>query len=102
MGDLLDKLQYENDVIFIVAGTNKEMNELNSKRIGSPADSINSIVVNSVDYKNNPANYSRKGPVLHFFNKPDVSYYGGTEDKPITTCTANGVYKVIGTSFAAP
>ncbi|KNG79031.1 S8 family peptidase [Mycoplasma sp. HU2014] len=102
MGDLLDKLQYENDVIFIVAGTNKEVNELNSKRIGSPADSINSIVVNSVDYKNNPANYSRKGPVLHFFNKPDVNYYGGTKDKPITTCTANGVYKVIGTSFAAP
>ncbi|UWD35034.1 S8 family peptidase [Mycoplasma cottewii] len=102
MGHLLDKLQYENDVIFIVAGTNKEVDELNLKRIGSPADSINSIVVNSVDYKNNPVSYSRKGPVLHFFNKPDVSYYGGTKDKPITTCTANGVYKVIGTSFAAP
>ncbi|EOA07199.1 Hypothetical protein, putative peptidase S8/S53 family protein [Mycoplasma yeatsii 13926] len=102
MGYLLDKLQYENDVIFIVAGTNNEVDDLNLKRIGSPADSINAIVVNSVDYKNNPANYSRKGPVLHFFNKPDVSYYGGTKDKPMTTCTANGVYKVIGTSFAAP
>ncbi|MCE6056234.1 S8 family peptidase [Mycoplasmopsis agalactiae] len=102
MGYLLDELQYKNDVIFIVAGTNKKIDESDSKRIGSPADSINAIVVNSVDDKDNPTNYSRKGPVLHFFNKPDVSYYGGTKDKPITTCTANGAYEIFGTSFAAP
>ncbi|WP_423435473.1 S8 family peptidase [Mycoplasmopsis bovis] len=102
MGYLLDELQYKDDVIFVVAGTNKKLDELDPKRIGSPADSINAIVVNSVDDKDNPTNYSRKGPVLHFFNKPDVSYYGGTKDRPIRTCTANGVYYIFGTSFAAP
>lgn len=66
MGYLLDELQYKDDVIFVVAGTNKKLDELDPKRIGSPADSINAIVVNSVDDKDNPTNYSRKGPVLHF------------------------------------
>ncbi|PZV99955.1 S8 family peptidase [Metamycoplasma auris] len=102
MGHLLDKLQYENDVIFIVAGTNKDINETKPKKIGSPADSMNAIVVNSVDYNNKPAKYSRMGPVLHFFRKPDVSYYGGTNENPLVTCIGTGEYKACGTSFAAP
>ena len=99
---ILDKIQSENDVIFIIAGTNKRNDGGEEKYIGSPADSINSLVVNSVDYNNKPASYSRKGPVLSFFNKPDVSYYGGDRNNPIKVCCETGGQIVAGTSFAAP
>mgnify|MGYP000450019266 FL=1 len=36
-------------------------------KIGAPADSLNSIVVNSVDFNKKAATYSRVGPVLSFF-----------------------------------
>lgn len=98
---ILDKIQYENDVIFIVAGTNKSKNS-NVKKIGSPADSINSLVVNSVSFDGKPADYSREGLVLSFFNKPDISYYGGDSKRPMKTCSPLGGYNVSGTSFAAP
>ncbi|UUD36404.1 S8 family peptidase [Mycoplasmopsis citelli] len=97
---LLDKIQYENNVIFVVAGTNKELP--NVEKIGDPADSINSIVVNSVGFDGKPANYARKGPVLSFFRKPDVSYYGGTRGNYIKVCGPNGEAKIAGTSFAVP
>ncbi len=100
---ILDKLQYENDIIFIISGTNKAMSDNEEKAIGSPADSINSLVVNSVDDKNEPASYLRKGIVLSFFNKPDVSYYGGgNHEKGIRVCMPTGEAFVVGTSFAAP
>ncbi|MDO4747611.1 MAG: S8 family serine peptidase [Eubacteriales bacterium] len=99
---ILDKIQSENDVIFIIAGTNKRTVDGEEKYIGSPADSINSLVVNSVDYNNKPVSYSRKGPVLSFFNKPDVSYYGGDRSNPIKVCCDTGERSVAGTSFAAP
>lgn len=98
---ILDKIQFENDVIFVVAGTNKPKNS-NVQKIGSPADSINSLVVNSVGYDNKPADYSREGVVLSFFNKPDVSYYGGDSKKGMRTCSPLGEAIVSGTSFAAP
>ncbi|MBN4084133.1 S8 family peptidase [Mycoplasma sp. CSL10166] len=96
----LDKLQYENDIIFIIAGTNKLNKNIN--KIGSPADSINSLVVNSVNFNNEPTDYARSGPVLSFYQKPDVSYYGGTDKQPIRTCTHLGEKLVAGTSFSAP
>ncbi len=98
---LLDKIQTENDIIFVIAGTNNNTDKKNML-VGAPADSINSLVVNSVDYNKNPADYSRVGPVLSFFQKPDISYYGGTKDKPMRVCTPNGEGFVVGTSFAAP
>ena len=98
---ILDKIQYENDVIFVVAGTNKPKNS-KVKKIGAPADSINSLVVNSVGFDDKPTVYSREGVVLSFFNKPDVSYYGGDDTKPIRTCSPLGEMLVSGTSFAAP
>lgn len=98
---ILDKIQYENDVIFVVAGTNK-VSRFNAKKIGAPADSINSLVVNSVDFNGKPADYTREGLVLSFFNKPDVSYYGGTDDKRIKAYAPSGEKFVRGTSFAAP
>lgn len=99
---ILDKIQYENDVIFIVAGTNKNSSDNTIKKIGAPADSINSIVVNAVDENGKPTDYSREGIVLSFFNKPDIGYYGGTNSHPILACDSKGTYYVKGTSYAAP
>lgn len=99
---ILDRIQYENDVIFVVAGTNKVTGDNTVKAIGSPADSINSLVVNSVSFNNKPATYSRVGPVLSFFTKPDLSYYGGDEKEYIRVCGPLGEAAVKGTSFAAP
>lgn len=100
---ILDELQVKfPDIIFIIAGTNSEEGRATT-RIGAPADSINSIVVNSVrhsDYK--PASYSRSGPALSFFIKPDISYYGGDFDEPINVCYPNKIVESWGTSLAAP
>ena len=98
---LLDELQYKYDVIFVVAGTNKK-SDGTPEKIGAPADSINSVVVNSVNSKNEPASYSRKGPVLSFFTKPDVCYYGGDNFEEINVISPNGKLRKSGTSFAAP
>lgn len=97
---VLDQIQYENDVIFVVAGTNKSREDVN--KIGSPADSINSMVVNAVTKSGLSTKYSRKGLALSFFAKPDVSYYGGSEEQYIQVCEPLGVTSVAGTSFAAP
>ncbi len=97
---ILDQIQAENDVIFVVAGTNKPNDSI--KKIGSPADSINSLVVNSVTRSGLSTKYSRKGLALSFFAKPDVSYYGGSEEEYIQVCEPLGAANVAGTSFAAP
>ena len=103
----LDRIQSEYDVIFVVAGTNTPDGRHHpDMKVGSPADSLNSIVVNAVDFKGKAASYSRKGPVLSFFHKPDVSYYGGDgvrQDEQMAVCINDlgAVYRV-GTSFAAP
>ena len=97
---VLDQIQYENDVIFVVAGTNKSREDVN--KIGSPADSINSMVVNAITKSGLPTKYSRKGLALSFFAKPDVSYYGGSEEQYIQVCEPLGATFVAGTSFAAP
>ena len=97
---ILDKIQYENDVIFVVAGTNKPSADI--EKIGSPADSINSMVVNAVTLNGLSTKYARRGLALSFFAKPDVSYYGGSEEKYIKVCEPLGEANVAGTSFAAP
>lgn len=100
-GAELDKIQYEYDVVFIVAGTNKRKNS-NIDKLGAPADSLNSLVVNAVDFSGKPASYTRRGPVLSFFYKPDVCYYGGDGADKIVVCEPLGKATVTGTSFAAP
>lgn len=97
---MLDEIQFRNDVIFVIAGTNN--NTKTEKLIGSPADSINSIVVNSVNKNGDRASYSRKGVVLSFFNKPDVSALGGDGKNRIRVCDSTGEAFMAGTSFAAP
>lgn len=99
----LDRLQIQYDVVFVVAGTNKPSSYGAGKMLlGAPADSLNSIVVNSVAFDRKPASYTREGPVLSFFHKPDVAYFGGTKDAGIQVCTPFGAKNVWGTSFAAP
>ena len=100
-GAVLDQIQFDNNVIFVIAGTNKKINEKN-KRIGIPADSINSLVVSSVTREKVPAPYSRDGIVLSFFTKPDVSYYGGDSKNPMKAISPEGEALVSGTSFSAP
>lgn len=99
---ILDRIQYDNNVIFVIAGTNKSKKYPDVEKIGAPADSINSLVVNSVNIDGKSASYSRRGIVLSFFNKPDVSYFGGDNDKEMKVCGSTGSYMVKGTSFAAP
>ena len=102
-GSVLDELQAKKNIIFVISGTNDNRDDKNHRlKIGAPADSLNSIVVNAVRRDGRPATYSRKGNVLSFFNKPDVSYYGGDFDERITVYTSNGEDYVYGTSFAAP
>ncbi|WP_195421587.1 S8 family peptidase [Faecalicatena contorta] len=98
----LDRIQSEYDVIFVVAGTNRGTRNHESVRIGAPADSLNSLVVNAVDFQGKPASYTRRGPVLSFFYKPDICYYGGDGNEKITVCEPLGMATVCGTSFAAP
>ncbi|MBE6365712.1 MAG: S8 family peptidase [Lentisphaerae bacterium] len=97
---ILDQIQYENDVIFVIAGTNKTSESV--VKIGSPADSINSIVVNAVTSKGLSPQYARKGLALSFYAKPDISYFGGSQDKYIVACGPLGGFNVAGTSYAAP
>ena len=87
-------------MVFVVAGTNKPSDDV--ERIGSPADSINSLVVNAVSKSGLSTKYSRKGLALSFFAKPDVSYYGGSEEQYIQVCEPHGLANVAGTSYAAP
>ena len=98
----LDKIQSEFDVVFVVAGTNGDQNQKPPLPIGAPADSLNSVVVNSVTLEGTPASYHRVGPVLSFFHKPDISYYGGDVGQPMRVCTPTGEGFVRGTSFSAP
>ncbi len=103
----LDQLQREFDVIFVVAGTNvpKEHEGKTDMLLGAPADSLNSLVVNALDMHGKPASYTRIGPVLSFFYKPDVCYYGGdgrTAETGIRVCNGFCLQYQEGTSFAAP
>lgn len=103
VGALLDRLQNKYDVIFVVAGTNiDERYGIGTTRIGSPADSINSVVVNATDVLGQPASYTRVGPVLSFFKKPDISCFGGDGIDGMAVYSPNGLRVKAGTSFAAP
>ena len=103
---VLDELQARKNVIFVISGTNDNRKEKKGMlRVGSPADSMNAVVVNSVKRNGKPASYTRKGTVLSFFNKPDVSFYGGdyeNEERIMACSSHNRLEKVYGTSFAAP
>lgn len=97
----IDEIESANPaVVFIIASTNDEKES--GRRIGSPADSINSVVVTSCDKKGNKTSYDRRGPVLSFFVKPDVACFGGSENERMNVVSKDMVHHVLGTSFAAP
>lgn len=98
----LDELQNKYNIVFIVSGTNISNSNPSAVRIGAPADSINSIVVNSVDKNGDIPSYARKGKVLSFFIKPDICAFGGDKNGYINVCNSTGLGKVAGTSYAAP
>ena len=64
-GALLDKLENEYDIIFVVAGTNQT--DKLQDRIGSPADSINSLVVNAVKRNGEKSILCKKRKSIVFF-----------------------------------
>ena len=96
---VLDQIQFEYDVIFVIAGTNRSSESI--IKIGSPADSINGIVVNAITKFGVSTQYSRCGLALSFFAKPDVSYYGGSSEQYMKVCEPLGPVLVGGTSYAA-
>lgn len=98
---LLDTLQWQYDIIFVIAGTNRSRTS-KAEFIGSPADSINSLVVNSVSYAGKSAAYTRRGPVLSFFQKPDISCFGGDGMHGVIVSNGCREGEKSGTSFAAP
>lgn len=101
-GAMLDDLQTRfDDIVFVVAGTNQTADK-NQVKIGAPADSINSLVVNATGFSGEVASYSRRGPVLDFFKKPDVCAVGGDCDRAMHLCVGTGETFKSGTSFAAP
>lgn len=101
-GSILDELQARfDDIVFVVSGTNQTKSGQQVK-IGAPADSINSLVVNATAFSGKTASYSRRGPVLDFFKKPDVCAVGGDADRPMHLCVGTGETFKSGTSFAAP
>ncbi len=75
-------------------------------RIGSPADSLNSMVVNAVDFAETLLLIPGLDLFWSFFHKPDVSYYGGDgtvyTDKMVVCKDDMGAAYVAGISFAAP
>ena len=97
---LLDRMQNEKDVIFVVSGTNNEKVDKHRPYIGAPADSINSIVVNAISKDGKIPSYARKGPVLDFYLCPDLCAVGGTVEDPIKVCTGKGISTTSGTSYA--
>lgn len=98
--EVLDQLQNTREVLFVVAATNNRIGK--AHRIGAPADSVNSLVVNAVRPDGTPASYARSGPILDFYRKPDVSYFGGDRGCELSTCCGTGEKRCTGTSYAAP
>lgn len=99
----IDRLQAERpDLVFVIAATNKPKDVEGEYFIGSPADSINSLVVNACTREGNRTDYSRHGPVLSFFTKPDICTFGGVVKDGINAALRFGPTQMFGTSFAAP
>ena len=99
---MLDDLQRRHDILFVISGTNNRAGDHSYPVMGPPADSINSLIVNSVRIDGMPASYTRKGPVLDFHTKPDLCAYGGDTGEELRVWAGSGPRLVKGTSFAAP
>ncbi|WP_339030724.1 S8 family serine peptidase [Spiroplasma endosymbiont of Cantharis nigra] len=108
VGAFLDYIARKYNVLFIISSGNlreKVFNPMES--LCMPGDSLNALTVGSIQkVKNNivPANYSSIGQIL-YFEKPEVSTFGGPENSDSTSTVAywNGLnYGIKGTSISAP
>jgi len=122
----LDKFQEEHNCICVIAAGNinnatdrrswpPEVDcPKDAQRISSPGDSVMGICVaamSHIDYPgviglDEPACYSRSGPVANLILKPDHIHYGGTSAVGIKSVSADenkcSIIQNLGTSFATP
>ena len=101
LGSELDKLSYDKDVIFVISGGN-DYDYSKSKFLTTPADSLRSVIVNSLDINNEIASYSRKGKKFLNYKKPDCSIFGGDKNKEVVFISGSKYKTNLGTSFSAP
>lgn len=106
---ILDRLSYENNIIFVIAAGNTGTDSGFSRRIQIPGDSVNNITVSAyyrLEEKTITAQYSSLGPGREGAKlKPDIIDHGGLLPvDPVYTISSYGYFlnKVHGTSFAAP
>lgn len=125
---LLDRLQDEHNVTFVIAAGNFKTPRLRpwpaidlgeDDRICPPADSIRGLTVggiahlessDSVVRREEPSPFTRRGPGPAFLPKPEVSHYAGNcsatfdySQTGILSLNGDGtVAEDIGTSYAAP
>ncbi len=97
---LLDKLQQKYDVLFVVAGTNQENGR--PTYLGSPADSINALVVNAVNRNNEPASYTRRRASLKLSSQTGSCILRRGKQRPYHSLLRDRSYPAVGTSFASP
>lgn len=122
----LDKFQQENNCICVISAGNIN-NPVDHRswppaptcpqdvqRISSPGDSVMGISVAAMSHvdipgtigMNEPACYSRSGPVANLILKPDLIHYGGTVPFGIKSIAGNDASCMLaqdrGTSFSAP
>ncbi|MEX2317672.1 MAG: S8 family peptidase [Pirellulales bacterium] len=129
LGIKLDSIAKQRGVLFVIAAGNYNKTPLRSwkptadigddDRICPPADSVRGLTVGSLAHKENesscvkvhdPSPFTRRGPAPHFYNKPEVSHYGGNCDPNgssiqtgvVSIASATNIGENIGTSFAAP
>lgn len=106
----LDRLAFENDIIFVVAVGNEGELPAPLNRIQPPADAVNGLGVGAyiLDENGNPirAPYSCSGPGrTGNAIKPDIHMFGGHATQPFYILKAGGGGECadsMGTSFSAP
>ena len=106
----LDRLAWENDVIFFVAAGNEGGNASPFNRIQPPSDVVNGVGVGAYGYNvkgdKHPAPYCCVGPGrLGSKIKPDVCGFGGCDVRPFNVLLAGADGQIAeeqGTSFSNP
>ena len=97
----LDEIQLRNKVLIIQSAGNKNAG---FQKVMAPSDAIKSLVVNATKtIKNqNPTSYSLNESSAYYTKKPDVSFFGGSEEQKVIALKNSKTIKVSGTSFATP
>jgi len=106
---MLDRLAFENDILFVVAVGNTGQFGEPYNRIQPPADIVNGLGVGAYVYEDGQpirAPYSSTGPGRSGNSvKPDIHMFGGWTGQPFCVFEAGGhgvCTETMGTSFSAP